>query len=992
MADLSTPGSPKAERLGAVRQKAFEDPQQARIRRWQQHELERQEQAVAKARGESVEGTPQKQGFWDRLLEIQVEDPNRLRGIISTIGTRLMQGIVEPVQKLPETVQDIAAGEAPVEALDLASLMEVNPTIPAGTVAAAGYRNPFYSPLKESVSTGQAGKFPIGKQPKAGSLQKTLERGGVSRTELEYSGLLEELGKLGPQDRVPIERLQELIGGRTMDLEVGTLGGPVREMAQTLDNQISALHDQMTSIAHERTKYKDKLYGLYKKSGLDDERAMSAAEIQLEKFEAENGPIGGSAEQLYKEMGELMAKRDELGMADDVQYGNMLGFNLKNGDMKTYRERLFYFTPEVKFTDFRDAKQHGYFVDRIGENKNSMQGIQPDELLEVYNPDGQSIARVPSKDLDKWVQETYLPIDEAFKYKHFTDRASNLMMHSRGHVRTLVDGKKTLYLDEVQSDWIQAGYHQGWRKKEKVPENIEELIRKTNQIGWDKTADRRAAAVELLKSVSPGDAKHMLVAEATGDFKIMDGAARESLEAMAAGKTDDLVYGLSDTTAYVIDNLAPTAGVKLNPELYDAWKKADRVCTKAWEENDRLTQLNKTRGWTSGVMDTPFKENWNKVLLRDWIWQATQEGHTNISWPSAVIQNKRNRVYANEAAVGLNPDGSVDVYFNHNGETNIGRTRDGHKAYDSVDQFLATGQSNLVNAVKDAIKRGVLKRDSNTVELQGDFATTKFYEDIYNKDLIKEARAMGLKVKEGQTSVGGTGRFEIRKADQEYRAQTDAEVAEHQRNVEVHKRNAAFFTKMREPGTRFDYHITAADRAEFIRRYDVSVVESIGPDPSKPGNIRVDTEVIHKDAPTGTQVYMYELSVPEQHLGTIKTQTDLVDELIKNAGWNADIDTKISQNYADEALEAIAGPNDYVTYDHLFDQYTNIGFDTKFSGVWKDQQDAMRAVVEKGGELYKPQIEPVWEVDLTPKVIEDVKRRGVKISKSPLEELARSYA
>ena len=94
----------------------------------------------------------------------------------------------------------------------------------------------WYSPLEQALTTGKAGKFDIGNMPKASSLPSILEKGGVSRNELEYSGLLGKLAELGDQRVSRKELLKVVQAGKGKLESVGkptVSGEPIVDIVPT---------------------------------------------------------------------------------------------------------------------------------------------------------------------------------------------------------------------------------------------------------------------------------------------------------------------------------------------------------------------------------------------------------------------------------------------------------------------------------------------------------------------------------------------------------------------------------------------------------------------------------------------------------------------------------------------------------------------------------------------------------------------------------------
>lgn len=96
--------------------------------------------------------------------------------------------------------------------------------------------------------------------------------------------------------------------------------------------------------------------------------------------------------------------------------------------------------------------------------------------------------------------------EKGYKSSHWDE--SNVLGHTRVNERTTVDGKKVLFLEELQSDWHQEGRKKGYRD-DSIPKQIEALDkrrRELEELGKEATPEQKkewAAVQNELRALRP---------------------------------------------------------------------------------------------------------------------------------------------------------------------------------------------------------------------------------------------------------------------------------------------------------------------------------------------------------------------------------------------------------------------------------------------------------------------------------------------------------
>lgn len=148
---------------------------------------------------------------------------------------------------------------------------------------------------------------------------------------------------------------------------------------------------------------------------------------------------------------------------------------------KNYKELLLTLPSEIKATNLKDALK--------AWKEDARQGLRG-----IYEPS--EIENMTADMLTPILEEEYLnqPTKKGYKSSHF-DQA-NILAHVRFDERTDADGKRVLFIQEVQSDWGQAGKKTGFAKFDVVQNEDGEWV---FNLGNGTTSTYPAARFNSLK-------------------------------------------------------------------------------------------------------------------------------------------------------------------------------------------------------------------------------------------------------------------------------------------------------------------------------------------------------------------------------------------------------------------------------------------------------------------------------------------------------------
>ncbi len=195
-----------------------------------------------------------------------------------------------------------------------------------------------------------------------------------------------------------------------------------------------------------------------------------------------------------------------------------------------------------------------------------------------------------------------------------------VVAHARFMDKTDADGKRVLFIEEVQSDWHQKGRDQGYE----VQRSDEEQARL--QAAYDKAdADYNIASEALKNKMEP------LLQEWRANTKDSYGQAKFDNEYRAYERSE---RPLSSRVASLTDLLGYT-GVRRQVE--EEQRAKDQASLRVTET---LQQLNGT-GNSTKIPNAPFKSTWPALVMKRMIRYAAENGYERIAWTTGKEQSER---------------------------------------------------------------------------------------------------------------------------------------------------------------------------------------------------------------------------------------------------------------------------------------------------------------------------------------------------------------
>ena len=285
-----------------------------------------------------------------------------------------------------------------------------------------------------------------------------------------------------------------------------------------------------------------------------------------------------------------------------------------------------------------------------------------------------------------------------YRSSHFNE--PNILAHMRVNDRVDADGKKMLLIEEIQSDWHQAGREKGYNTPEKraaEQKKLDDLIVERQQLG------ERQKQLEELASPYTSQGKD-----------------------------------------------APT-------NILDEWNSVSNRLQRLQTEQNRL---GRTTG--EGVPDAPFKDTWHQLALKRALKYAADNGYDRVGLTTGKQQIDRyaNQIRQNVDELQFFPIGNQNnilISAKKGGKQTFSGTVADNKFIDgpaegkTVTEVLGKSMAKQIAEKKD----GVIKGDDLTIGGEGMKA---YYDEIYPAFLAKQGKKYNAKT--GETTIGKKGTIE----------------------------------------------------------------------------------------------------------------------------------------------------------------------------------------------------------------------------------------
>jgi len=443
----------------------------------------------------------------------------------------------------------LSARAEPIE-----SLLQTKPQAPVSDIG-------FYSATEQAALN-------LGRNKGTGQsfINDLMKAPDVKKEELQFTGLDEFLRD---KPNVTKQEVQDFLANNRVDVQEVTYGAPIAEdpigiaarkevfdkyepeiqdLYRRIDKPEYVVYDAETNtVLKNYTNYDDALL-----DNLDPMGAFSKARTGLRPKE--------NSRQLQQQITDLQNLRDaqadavyKVPESTPTKFGR---YQLTGGE--NYREIL------LTLPQKPQALPEGFNVDAYSVNGVTKYG--------VYDANGQRYGSGATKEeaLQKFGE---LHQDKPYQSSHFNE--PNILAHMRVNDRVDADGKKMLLVEEIQSDWHQAGREKGYRDvaNESQRHNEFEVYSKELAQKYGLNPNQNLAMYATMKGISPTEVakyeqlQNAMIAVAD---KVPDAPFKDTWYQLA----------LKRLTKYAADNGYERIGLttgKQQAERFDLSKQVDYI-------------------------------------------------------------------------------------------------------------------------------------------------------------------------------------------------------------------------------------------------------------------------------------------------------------------------------------------------------------------------------------------------------------------------------
>ena len=412
---------------------------------------------------------------------------------------------------------------------------------------------PFYSALERAVEASTTTRA------RADQWKATLSRTpGVKKEELEWSGLLDWLDL--QEGMVEREAVLNALRSGGIQVDERVYGGPVDpdDIEDVLEARIRELIFERRNDLEERGEG-PATHFVEEDEGGEGFRVFGERASEIDVFPTE-------------EQANRVAHRMDVEAAQDFEID--IRNNLNSGLLRRIEEEI-----ERDFDEEAATKFARWTSD--GTNKTYRELLITLPPGERGNPE-----RTPST---HWGEE-------------------GVVAHARFMDKTDADGKRVLFIEEVQSDWHQKGREHGYAT---APDTAALAVAEKAR---DEAQDRYRDASAALEAEARRLTDENPDAAALSDFASPRLWQREAaFRSVVAGR------GAEDDAAMALVQEFEAAGLALNESL---------------QAVDRLRS-------PSGIPNAPFKSSWPALVMKRMIVWAAQNGYDRVAWTTGEEQAER---------------------------------------------------------------------------------------------------------------------------------------------------------------------------------------------------------------------------------------------------------------------------------------------------------------------------------------------------------------
>lgn len=513
-----------------------------------------------------------------------------------------------------------------------------------------------------------------------------LVNNGVKASEMEWLGLED---KLRGKPKVTKDEVLKLIHENGIELQESILGDSGRQRNEIIIDQNIAGRKFVLSVTEELKGIGlTEVQAKYAAEGILQEilnEKMSAEEALHKYFDKYHGLLGDETKFKAKELDKYIKEFNDIKnkpVGEPVKYGQ---YTLP-GEKSNYREMLIRL-PEAPETSAIDrpsesvaARHKTQWDDIIRRRMDNMAVIDKfDKDRKLYSQPGggeqyraalqkhSDIMQEQDNLHDQMIRETVEEMKNQkpskrygnFQSEHFEE--PNILAHTRFDDRMTADGKRTLFVEEVQSDWHQKGKREGYKGPEVVAK-IKDLEGK-ERVADKAYHDAKDEARKLVDSYITDRLRHELT-------------TTDPVERNLSGIDPSYISGLKQIHAEWIKEYtdakpgAPSTNPRYRSAIEEAFarqNKLGQLIERAESANIEAEKYRQEVGrlQRGAVPDAPFKSDWQELVMKRMLRYAAENGYDSLSWVTGEQTAERYDLSKQVSTIRYYPKSSRLMAFGH---------------------------------------------------------------------------------------------------------------------------------------------------------------------------------------------------------------------------------------------------------------------------------------------------------------------------------------
>lgn len=215
-------------------------------------------------------------------------------------------------------------------------------------------------------------------------------------------------------------------------------------------------------------------------------------------------------------------------------------------------------------------------------------------------------------------------------------KPTNIVAHVRFDDRPAVDGKKTLFMEEAQSDWHSAGRHEGYKADPKAVSKADDVLRSAK--------DAKTTHVQSVVDRVNAERKSTGYATPEEINELHDLETKQNT-LLRMGKPADEQYRARIADLRAKQTVNEEGLLKINPNSEQmSWQIRNAMTPEEQAKFDTLNiAVNKAaetkRDMMQGaVPDAPFKQSWHELVMKRMLREAAEKGYDRLAWTTGDQQ------------------------------------------------------------------------------------------------------------------------------------------------------------------------------------------------------------------------------------------------------------------------------------------------------------------------------------------------------------------